>query len=140
MAITLANTFITVHDPDLALAFYRDVLGLELRNDVSADGFRWVTLSPPSQPDVEIVLIEPHAGHSQEDGDALLRLLTKGALSGVIFRTDDLDGTFEKVRASGAEVMQEPVEQFWGARDCAFRDPSGNMVRIAQAAPAPSAS
>jgi catechol 2,3-dioxygenase-like lactoylglutathione lyase family enzyme len=139
MAITLANTFLTVHDPDLALAFYRDVLGLELRNDVAADGFRWLTLSPPTQPDVEIVLVEPHAGHSQEDGDALLRLLTKGALSGLIFRTDDLDGTFEKVRASGAEVMQEPLEQFWGARDCAFRDPSGNMVRIAQA-PTPAAS
>jgi catechol 2,3-dioxygenase-like lactoylglutathione lyase family enzyme len=140
MAITLANTFLTVHDPDLALAFYRDVLGLELRNDVAADGFRWLTLSPPTQPDVEIVLVEPHAGHSQEDGDALLRLLTKGALSGLIFRTDDLDGTFEKVRASGAEVMQEPLEQFWGARDCAFRDPSGNMVRIAQAPTAASGS
>jgi len=133
MAITLAHTFITVHDPDLALAFYRDVLGLELRNDVSADGFRWVTLSPPTQPDVEIVLQEPHAGRSQDDGDALLRLLTKGALNGVNFRTDDLDATFEKMRASGAEVMQEPVNQFWGARDCAFRDPSGNMVRITQA-------
>jgi catechol 2,3-dioxygenase-like lactoylglutathione lyase family enzyme len=133
MAITLAHTFITVHDPDLALAFYRDVLGLELRNDVSADGFRWVTLSPPTQPDVEIVLQEPHAGRSQDDGDALMRLLTKGALNGINFRTDDLDATFEKVRASGAEVMQEPLQQFWGARDCAFRDPSGNMVRITQA-------
>jgi catechol 2,3-dioxygenase-like lactoylglutathione lyase family enzyme len=133
MAITLAHTFITVHDPDLALAFYRDVLGLELRNDVSADGFRWLTLSSPSQPDVEIVLQEPHAGRSQDDGDALMRLLTKGALNGVNFRTEDLDATFEKVRASGAEVMQEPVSQFWGARDCAFRDPSGNMVRITQA-------
>jgi catechol 2,3-dioxygenase-like lactoylglutathione lyase family enzyme len=133
MAITLAHTFITVHDPDLALAFYRDVLGLELRNDVSADGFRWLTLASPSQPDVEIVLQEPHAGRSQNDGDALMRLLTKGALNGVNFRTEDLDATFEKVRASGAEVMQEPVSQFWGARDCAFRDPSGNMVRITQA-------
>ena len=133
MAITLAHTFITVHDPDLAVAFYRDVLGLELRNDVSADGFRWVTLSPPTQPDVEIVLQEPHAGRSQDDGDALMRLLTKGALNGINFRTDDLDATFEKVRASGAEVMQEPLQQFWGARDCAFRDPSGNMVRITQA-------
>jgi catechol 2,3-dioxygenase-like lactoylglutathione lyase family enzyme len=133
MAITLAHTFITVHDPDLALAFYRDVLGLELRNDVSADGFRWLTLASPSQPDVEIVLQEPHAGRSQDDGDALMRLLTKGALNGVNFRTEDLDATFEKVRASGAEVMQEPVSQFWGARDCAFRDPSGNMVRITQA-------
>jgi catechol 2,3-dioxygenase-like lactoylglutathione lyase family enzyme len=133
MAITLAHTFITVHDPDLALAFYRDVLGLELRNDVSADGFRWLTLSPTSQPDIQIVLQEPHAGRSQEDGDALMRLLTKGALNGINFNTDDLDGTFEKVRASGAEVMQEPLKQFWGARDCAFRDPSGNMVRISQA-------
>ena len=123
----------TVRDLYRTTAFYRDVLGLELRNDVSADGFRWVTLSPPTQPDVEIVLQEPHAGRSQDDGDALMRLLTKGALNGINFRTDDLDATFEKVRASGAEVMQEPLQQFWGARDCAFRDPSGNMVRITQA-------
>jgi catechol 2,3-dioxygenase-like lactoylglutathione lyase family enzyme len=133
MNLTLSHCFVTVHDPDLALAFYRDVLGLELRSDVSGDGFRWVTLSPPTQPDVEIVLVEPHAGHSAEDGDAILALLTKGSLNGLLFRTDDLDGTFEKVRASGAEVMQEPMEQFWGVRDCAFRDPSGSMVRISEA-------
>jgi catechol 2,3-dioxygenase-like lactoylglutathione lyase family enzyme len=133
MNLTLSHCFVTVHDPDLALAFYRDVLGLELRNDVAAEGFRWLTLSPPTQPDVQIVLVEPHAGHSQEDGDAILALLTKGALGGVNFATDDLDGTFEKVRASGAEVMQEPMAQFWGVRDCAFRDPSGSMVRISEA-------
>jgi catechol 2,3-dioxygenase-like lactoylglutathione lyase family enzyme len=136
MDLSLSHCFVTVHDPDLALAFYRDALGLEVRNDVSAEGFRWVTLSPPSQPDIEIVLVEPHAGHSTADGDALLGLLTKGSLNGVIFRTDDLDDTFEKVRAGGAEVLQEPIHQPYGVRDCAFRDPSGNMVRISQAADA----
>jgi catechol 2,3-dioxygenase-like lactoylglutathione lyase family enzyme len=133
MPLSLSHCYITVHDPDLALVFYRDALGLELRNDVAAEGFRWVTLSPPSQPDIEIVLVEPHAGHSKEDGDDLLALLTKGSLNGALFRTDDLDGTFEKVRASGAEVLQEPCDQPWGVRDCAFRDPSGNMIRISQA-------
>ncbi|MDQ1619141.1 MAG: hypothetical protein QOE19_1710 [Actinomycetota bacterium] len=132
MELSLSHCYITVHDPDEAIAFYRDALGLELRTDVSAEGFRWVTLSPMSQPDVEIVLVEPHAGHPAADGDALLRLVTKGSLNGVIFRTDELDATFEKIRASGAEVLQEPTGQPWGVRDCAFRDPSGNMVRITQ--------
>jgi len=132
MEISLSHCFVTVHDPELALAFYRDALGLGLRNDVSADGFRWVTLSPPSQPDVEIVLNEPHAGHPA-DGDMILGLVTKGSLNGLIFRTPDLDATFEKVRASGAEVLQEPIDQPWGVRDCAFRDPSGNLIRISQA-------
>ena len=131
MDLSLSNCFVTVHDPDLALAFYRDVLGLELRNDVSAEGFRWLTLSPPSQPEVEIVLAQPHAGRGPEDGDRLAELLVKGSLPGINFKTDDVDETFEKIRASGAEVMQEPADQFWGVRDCAFRDPSGNMIRIA---------
>jgi catechol 2,3-dioxygenase-like lactoylglutathione lyase family enzyme len=134
MDLTISHCFITVHDPDLALSFYRDVLGLEVRNDVAAEGFRWVTLSPSSQPELEIVLVEPGAGHSAEDGDALLGLLTKGSLNGVIFKTADIDGTFEKIRASGAEVLQEPIDQFYGVRDCAFRDPSGNMIRISQPA------
>ena len=86
----------------------------------------------PTQPDLEIVLSEPHAGRSQADGDALQELLTKGVLPMTVFRTDDVDATFEKVRASGAEVLQEPIDQSWGPRDCAFRDPSGNMVRISQ--------
>jgi len=136
MDLSLSHCFVTVHDPDLALAFYRDVLGLELRNDVSSDGFRWLTLTTPSQPDVEIVLTEPHAGRPPADGDALMALLTKGSLNGLIFRTTDLDATFEKVRASGADVLQEPSDQPWGVRDCAVRDPSGNMIRIAQAPPA----
>lgn len=134
MELSLSHCFITVHDPEEALAFYRDTLGFEVRTDVSNEGFRWVTLASPAQPEVEIVLSEPHAGRPTGDGDALLKLLTKGSLNGVLFRTDDLDATFEKVRASGAEVLQEPIDQPWGPRDCAFRDPSGNMIRISQAA------
>ena len=132
MAISLSHTFIPVHDPDAALGFYRDALGLEVRNDVASEGFRWITVGAPGQA-VDIVLFQPHGGRSQADGDALLTLVTKGSLQAAIFRSDDLDTTFEKVRASGAEVLEEPTSQPWGARDCAFRDPSGNLVRIAQA-------
>ena len=132
MTTTVSSMFIFVHDPDEALRFYRDALGLEVRNDVAADGFRWVTVGAPGQ-DLNIVLSQPHGGRSQTEGDALLTLLTQGSLQGAIFSADDLDATFEKVRATGAEVLQEPVSQPWGARDCAFRDPSGNLVRIAQA-------
>jgi catechol 2,3-dioxygenase-like lactoylglutathione lyase family enzyme len=133
MAIGLQYCHITVNDPDESLGFYRDALGLELRNDVASGGFRWVTLGIPDQPGLEIVISEPHAGRSQADGDALQELLTKGVLPNIVFRVDDLDATFERVRASGAEVLQEPMDQHWGPRDCAFRDPSGNMVRISQA-------
>ena len=132
MTVNLSTAFIPVNDPEEALGFYRDALGLEVRNDVASEGFRWVTLGAPGQ-DVDIVLFQPHGGASQADGDALLTLVTKGVFQVAIFRADDLDATFEKVRASGAEVLQEPVSQPWGARDCAFRDPSGNMLRIAQA-------
>ncbi|MEP7025300.1 MAG: VOC family protein [Actinomycetota bacterium] len=133
MNISLQYCHITVNDLDESLAFYRDALGLETRNDVSSGEHRWVTLGSPTQPDLEIVLSEPHAGRSQADGDSMQELLIKGVLPMTVFRTDDLDGTFEKVRGSGAEVLQEPIEQPWGPRDCAFRDPSGNMVRISQA-------
>jgi catechol 2,3-dioxygenase-like lactoylglutathione lyase family enzyme len=136
MNISLQYCHITVNDLDESLAFYRDALGLEVRNDVGSGGFRWVTLGAATQPDPQIVLSEPHAGRSQADGDALQELLTKGVLPMTIFRTDDLDATFEKVRAFGAEVLQEPMDQSWGPRDCAFRDPSGNTVRISQAAKA----
>jgi catechol 2,3-dioxygenase-like lactoylglutathione lyase family enzyme len=112
--------------------FYRDALHLEVRADVASDGFRWVTVGAPGQ-DVDIVLFQPHGGRSQAEGDALLGLVMQGSIQAAIFRSDDLDTTFEKVRASGAEVLQEPASQPWGVRDCAFRDPSGNMVRIAQA-------
>ena len=132
MTIALQYCHVTVNDPDESLGFYRDALGLEVRNDVASEGFRWVTVGAPGQ-DVDIVLFQPHGGRSQTEGDALLALVTQGSLQAAIFRSDDLDTTFEKVRASGAEVLQEPASQPWGARDCAFRDPSGNLVRIAQA-------
>jgi predicted enzyme related to lactoylglutathione lyase len=136
MSIALHYCHITVNDLDESLAFYRDALGLEVTNDVASGGFRWVTLGSPAQPDLEIVLSEPHAGRSQADGDTLQELLTKGVLPMTVFSTDDLDATFERVRASGAEVLQEPIDQPWGPRDSAFRDPSGNMVRIQQSAKA----
>ena len=133
MAVTVSAMFVPVHDPEAALAFYRDALGLEVRMDVSSDGFRWVTVGAPEQ-DVDIVLFQPHGGRSQAEGDALLSLVTQGSLQAAIFETDDLDATFETVRASGSgEVLQEPASQPWGVRDCAFRDPSGNLVRISQA-------
>ncbi|MGW2542475.1 VOC family protein [Kitasatospora sp. NPDC001574] len=132
MDIALKYCNIAVNDLNDSLAFYRDALGLEVRNDVASGDFRWVTLGSAAQPGLEIVLSEPHAGRSQADGDALQALLTKGVLPMFVFRTDDLDATFEKVRAFGAEVLQEPVDQAWGPRDCAFRDPSGNTVRITQ--------
>lgn len=132
MNIALHYCHITVNDVDEALGFYRDALGLDVRNDVPSGEFRWVTLGSASQPGLEIVLSEPHAGRSQADGDALQELLTKGVLPMYVFRTDDLDALFEKVRGSGAEVLQEPMDQPWGPRDCAFRDPSGNLVRVSQ--------
>lgn len=132
MAVTLSTTFIPVHDPDAALGFYRDALDLEVRADVEAGGFRWVTVGAAGQA-VDIVLFQPHGGRSRTEGDTLLALVTQGSLQAAIFRTDDLDATFDKVLASGAEVLQEPAAQPWGVRDCAFRDPSGNLVRIAQA-------
>ncbi len=132
MTLQVSALFILVHDPDAALGFYRDALGLEVRNDVSAEGFRWVTVGAPGQ-DVDIVLAQPHGGRSSAEGDALLALVLQGALQAAIFRCDDLDATFERLRRSGAEVVQEPAPQPWGVRDCAFRDPSGNLVRLAQA-------
>lgn len=132
MTISVSTMFIPVHDPEAALGFYRDALGLEVRNDVSRGEFRWITVGAPGQ-SVDIVLSQPHGGRSQADGDALLTLVTKGALQAAIFRVDDLDATFERLRECGAEVLQEPTSQPWGARDCAFRDPSGNLLRIAQA-------
>lgn len=133
MTIALQYCHVTVNDVDESLGFYRDALGLEVRKDVASGGFRWVTLGSPDQPGLEIVLSEPHAGRSQADGDALQELLTKGVLPMLVFQAGDLDAVFEKVRASGAEVLEEPTDQPWGPRDCAFRDPSGNLVRISQA-------
>ncbi len=132
MTISLQYTNVTVNNTDEAIAFYRDALGLSVLNDVASGGFRWVTLGSDDQPGLGIVISEPHAGRSQADGDALQGLLTKGVLPMLVFQTDNLDAAFERARATGAEVLQEPIEQPWGPRDCAFRDPSGNTVRINQ--------
>ena len=131
MNLTLSQCFVLIHDPEAALAFYRDTLGLELRNDVARTEFRWITVGAASQPGVAIVLTN-YLNGSPADADALATLLAKGALNGVHFHTDDLDATFEKLRASAAEIVQEPTDQPWGTRDLAVRDPSGNMVRIDQ--------
>ncbi len=131
MNLTLSQCFVLVHDPDQALAFYRDTLGLELRNDVAKGEFRWITVGAGSQPGVAIVLTN-YLNGSPADQDALSALIAKGALNGVHFHSDDLDATFEKVDASGAEIVQEPTDQPWGTRDFAVRDPSGNMIRIDQ--------
>jgi predicted enzyme related to lactoylglutathione lyase len=134
MELRLSTCFIAVHDHDQALAFYRDALGLEVRNDVKYEGLRWVTVGPPSQPDINIVLEPPAAipDASPADKKALSELLAKGLLRSVLFTTDDVDAIFEKVRAAGGEVLQEPMDMPYGVRDCAFRDPSGNMVRFNQ--------
>jgi catechol 2,3-dioxygenase-like lactoylglutathione lyase family enzyme len=131
MNLTFSQCFVLVHDPDLALSFYRDTLGLELRNDVARGDFRWITVGAPSQPDVVIVLTN-YLNGSPADHDALAALLAKGALNGVHFHTDDLDATFAKLQAAGAEIVQEPTDQPWGTRDLAVRDPSGSLVRIDQ--------
>lgn len=131
MDTTVARCFVLVHDPDLALTFYRDALGLEVRNDVANEGFRWITVGAASQPDVSVV-ISNYLNDSPNDTDTIAALITKGGMPGVHFQTPDLDATFEKLQTSGAEIVQEPTDQFWGTRDCAVRDPSGNMVRIDQ--------
>ena len=134
MDITLANCFIAVDDHDKALAFYRDIMGLEVRNDVGFEGMRWVTVGSPAQPDVSIVLEPPVADPAASPADrrAAAELLAKGLLRGVNFTTDDCDATFERIRTAGGEVLQEPMDQPYGVRDCAFRDPAGNLLRFMQ--------
>ncbi len=131
MNLSLSTCFVLVHDPDAALGFYRDVLGLELRNDVAREEFRWITVGAASQPEVGVVLTN-YLNGSPADNDALEALIAKGALNGVHFHSDDLDATFAKARDAGAEIVQEPTDQPWGTRDFAVRDPSGNLVRIDQ--------
>ncbi|WP_432134033.1 VOC family protein [Streptomyces sp. bgisy154] len=132
MDLKLRQCFIAVDDHDKALHFYRDVLGLEVRNDVGFEGMRWVTVGSPLQPDVEIVLEPPGAGPdiSPADREAMARLLAKGVLRGVIFTTGDCDALFARAEEAGADVLQEPMDQPYGVRDCAFRDPAGNVLRF----------
>ncbi|MGA5305572.1 VOC family protein [Nucisporomicrobium flavum] len=134
MDLSLKYTFLEVDDHEAALAFYRDALGFEVRQDVSMEGARWLTVGPPSQPALGIVLQTAGVARPADDAQALRELLAKGSLSGLVLETDSVDDTFESVRATGAEVLQEPMDQPYGTRDCAFRDPAGNQVRINQRA------
>jgi catechol 2,3-dioxygenase-like lactoylglutathione lyase family enzyme len=133
MEITIHSSFLPQNDPDAALAFYRDTLGFEVRNDVEYNGLHWITVGPTGQPDTAIVLYPPEAspGVTDEERSTIAEMMAKGTYAGVNLATRDLDGTFERVQASdAAEVVQEPIDQPYGVRDCAFRDPAGNMIRI----------
>jgi predicted enzyme related to lactoylglutathione lyase len=133
MNLKLSHCFVYVLDQDEALDFYTRVLGLEVRADARMEAMRWLTVGPPDQPDVEIGLLEPIPPPvPAEDAEALRALIAKGSLGSIIFRTDDCRAAFERVLEAGAEVLQEPIEQSYGVLDCAFRDPSGNHIRIGQ--------
>ncbi|MGW0433118.1 VOC family protein [Micromonospora sp. NPDC003197] len=132
MNITIHSSFLPHTDPDASLVFYRDTLGFEVRNDVGYEGMRWITVGPAGQPDTSIVLHPPTAtpGLTDDERRTILELMAKGSFFGVNLATKDLDDTFARLQASDAEVVQEPTEQPYGVRDCAFRDPAGNMIRI----------
>ena len=131
MDITIHHTFLPQDDPDAALAFYRDVLGFEVRNDVGYGGMRWITVGPVGQP-TSIVLHPPAAdpGITDDERRTITEMMAKGTYGIIVLATKDLDGTIEKLQAGDAEVVQEPTEQPYGVRDCAVRDPSGNLVRV----------
>ncbi|WP_432057372.1 VOC family protein [Streptomyces sp. bgisy022] len=132
MDITIHSSFLPHDDPDAALAFYRDVLGFEVRNDVGYEGMRWITVGPVGQPGTSIVLHPPAAdpGVTDDERRVIAEMMAKGTYGGIILATRDLDGTFEKLQAGDTEVVQEPTEQPYGVRDFAVRDPAGNMVRV----------
>jgi catechol 2,3-dioxygenase-like lactoylglutathione lyase family enzyme len=132
MNITIHSSFLPHSDPDASLAFYRDVLGFEVRGDVGYEGMRWITVGPADQADTSIVLHPPAAtpGLTDDERRTIDELMAKGSFFGVNLATKDLDGTFEQLQGSGAEVVQEPTDQPYGVRDCAVRDPAGNMIRI----------
>jgi catechol 2,3-dioxygenase-like lactoylglutathione lyase family enzyme len=132
MNLTIHWTFLPHNDADASLAFYRDTLGFELRNDVGYGGMRWLTVGPPDQPGTSVVLEPPAAdpGITEDERRTITEMMAKGTYARLVLGTPDLDATFEKVQASGAEVVQEPTQQAYGVRDCAFRDPAGNLIRI----------
>jgi predicted enzyme related to lactoylglutathione lyase len=134
MELTLQYTFLEVDDHEASLTFYRDTLGLEVRQDVKTEYGRWLTVGPKAQPELGIVLCSVGVGRPPEDAQTLKALLAKGSLSGLVFESHDVDALFEAVAVSGAEVLQEPMDQPYGVRDCSFRDPSGNQVRFNQKA------
>ena len=134
MDISIHASFLPHDDPDAALAFYRDTLGFEVRNDVGYNGLRWLTVGPAGQPGTSIVLYPPTAdpGITDDERRTVAEMMAKGTYASINLATADLEETFERVQAGGAEVVQEPIDQPYGVRDCAFRDPAGNMVRIQQ--------
>lgn len=134
MDITIHTTALPHLDPDASLAFWRDSLGFEVRSDVGQGAMRWITVGPAGQPETCILLAPPAAdpGITDEERRTVTEMMAKGTYGWIMLATQDLDGVFEKVQASDAEVVQEPTEQPYGVRDCAFRDPAGNMVRIQQ--------
>lgn len=134
MGITIHSSFLPHTDPEASLIFYRDVLGFEVRLDVGYEDMRWITVGPAGQPDTAIVLHPPAVGKdiSDDERDILLGVIAKGSYFGVNLATDDLDAAFERVEAAGADIVQEPIEQDYGVRDAAFRDPAGNLIRLQQ--------
>ncbi len=136
MDITIHSSFLPQDDPDAALAFYRDVLGFEVRNDVGYDGMRWITVGPAGQPAVNIVLYPPAAtpGLTDDERRAIAEMMAKGTFASLLLAAPDLDGAFARIQATDAEIVQEPTDQPYGVRDCAVRDPAGNMIRIQERA------
>jgi len=134
MDITIYSSFLPQDDPEAALAFYRDILGFEVRLDVGYEGLRWITVGPVNQPDTSIVLSPPAVGPGLTDDErrTIVEMMAKGTYAGLVLATPDIDGTFEQLQASGAEIVQEPIDQPYGIRDCAVRDPAGNLLRIQQ--------
>lgn len=134
MNLTIHQTYLPHNDPEAALSFYRDTLGFEVRGDMGYAGMRWITVGPAGQPGTSIVLHPPAAdpGITEDERRVIAEMMAKGTYAGLNLGTDDLQGTFERLQASGAEVVQEPTEQPYGVRDCAFRDPAGNLLRIQQ--------
>jgi predicted enzyme related to lactoylglutathione lyase len=132
MDISIHKTFLPYDDPDVSLAFYRDALGFEVRNDVGYGKMRWITVGPAGQPGTSIVLQPPYADPAITDDErrAIAEMMAKGSFACVVLSTGDLDGVFTRVQDKGGEVVQEPTDQPYGVRDCAFRDPAGNLVRI----------
>ncbi len=134
MNLTIHWSFLPHHDPDASLAFYRDTLGFEIRNDVGYGGMRWITVGPADQPATSIVLEPPAANPdiSEDERHTIDEMMAKGTYARIVLATTDLDGTFERLQASGADIVQEPTDQPHGIRDCAIRDPAGNLIRINQ--------
>jgi uncharacterized glyoxalase superfamily protein PhnB len=135
MNITIQSSFLPHADPEASLAFYRDALGFEVRLDVGYGGMRWITVGPVDQPSTSIVLYPPGAdpGTTEDERRTVAEMMAKGTYATIVLSTNDVDSTFEQLQATGAEVVQEPIDQPYGVRDCAFRDPAGNQIRINQA-------